>query len=1068
MSTKPFNKVFGYLRQAIGLADDAPSDGQLLDRFLVQRDEAAFAALVERYSGLVLGLCRRVAGDQHDAEDAFQAAFLVLARKAGSIQRKESVGSWLYGVAYRIAQKARSQAARRRAREQVGLGPAVRSGDDDEELPPMLSRSKLDQDDNLLSKIGQREVRDLLDEELSRLPARYRSALILCYLEGKTHEEAARELGCPRGSMAKRLAGACDRLRRQLDRRGVKLSATLLGTLLADRTLVAAAPPVLMEATIKAGTVFAAKGSVLGLASTRVLALAEGALRLMLWGQVKQTALVGGVLLVLAVGAGVWAFQAVAGAKPDPELPALTRSAQSGPWSAAATWEGGRVPAAGSRVQVRTGHTIVYDLNQERLIRSIHVAGLLTFARDRDTRLDVGLIKIQPGDDASEDGFDCDAHVPETKAGQPKPALEVGSPLQPIPPKHAALIRLVPVKGLSAESCPAIVCCGGRMDFHGASLSQTWVKLGQTASKGDAVVTLSEPVTGWRIGDRVIVTATQHDRAEGGTRRPGLADRQTYTEERLVRLIDGARITLDRPLGHEHLGSGELRGEVANLSRNVVVESAEPKGVRGHTMYHRHSAGAISYAEFRHLGKEGVLGRYSIHYHLVGDTMRGSYVLGASIWDSGNRWITIHGTNHLIVRDCVGYRSVGHGYFFEDGTEINNVLDRNLAVQAFRGKPLPNQVLPFDKNDGAGFWWANSRNSLTRNVSCENDRYGFRYDAAPGLTLPVAQPDGSKQPVDIRTLPFVRFEDNEAHCDGLYGFNLGEGVKRVGPDHRHPFLIRNFKVWSVHYAFRPETPAVQVENLRIHRCVYGIYHPDYDHHVYRGVSMSDVTSEPVNRGHDDRNVQYGPFTMEDVTLERCGGDALIQLSESAPTGKAEAHFRNVQVRNSLAKSPTVGTQPGSRAKDRDAIIPYYFHDHFGPGRHAKVLTEAAATKVNDGLQYQVTAPFTGREARLAEVAKVPFPKLLDPVDDLPPTTVIIHVQRRGGKVIVRGTTADNGTVTRVLVNGREARATNGTFLDWEVEWEDKAGDLQRLTAHAEDGTGNIEKNPHVLMIDGAR
>lgn len=766
-----------------------------------------------------------------------------------------------------------------------------------------------------------------------------------------------------------------------------------------------------------------------------------------------------------------WAGQATqpekpaAGAKPDQKLPAIVRSVQSGSWSAPATWEGGRVPAAGSRVQVRTGHVVVYDLNENRLIRSIHVAGMLTFARDRNTRLDVGLIKIQAGEDASEDGFDCDAHVPEAKAGQPKPALEVGSPLQPIPAKHTALIRLVPVQGLSPESCPAIVCCGGRMDFHGASLSRTWVKLGQTAVKGDSVVVLSEPVTGWRIGDRVIVTATQYDRAEGGTRRPGLANRQTFTEERLVRLIDGDRVTLDRPLDHEHLGSGEFRGEVANLSRNVVVESAEPKGIRGHTMYHRHSAGAISYAEFRHLGKEGVLGRYSIHYHLVGDTMRGSYVVGASIWDSGNRWITIHGTNYLVVQDCIGYRSVGHGFFFEDGTEVHNVLDRNLAVQSFRGKPLPNQVLPFDKNDGAGFWWANSRNSFTRNVSCENDRYGFRYDATPGLKLRVAQPDGSKLPVDIRTLPFIRFEDNEAHCDGLYGFNLGEGVKRVGPDHRHPFLIRNFKVWSVHYAFRPETPSVHVENLRIHRCVYGIYHPDYDHHVYRGVSMSDVTSEPVNRGHDDRNLQYGPFTMEDLTLERCGGDALIQLSESSPTGKAEAHFRNVNVRNSRSKSPTVGAQPGSAAKDRDAIIPYYFHHHFGPGRHAKVLTEAAVAKVKDGLQYQATAPFTGREARVAEVAKVTFPTLLDPVDDLPPITVITQVRRLEGKVIVRGISTDNGTVARILVNGREARAINGNFLDWEVELAERTGDVQRLTAEAKDAAGNVEKTPHVLVID---
>src|SRR5204862_3209583 len=134
---------------------------------------------------------------------------------------------------------------------------------------------------------------------------------------------------------------------------------------------------------------------------------------------------------------------------------------------------------------------------------------------------------------------------------------------------------------------------------------------------------------------------------------------------------------------------------------------------------------------------------------------------------SHNRWIAIHGTDYLLVRDCVGYQSIGHGFFLEDATEQYNVLDRNLAVQARRGKRLPKQVLPFDDNDGAGFWWANGRNTFTRNVAAECDRYGFRYEATPSSTLKlvfaVQQPDGTRQRVDIRTLPFVRFEDNEAH-----------------------------------------------------------------------------------------------------------------------------------------------------------------------------------------------------------------------------------------------------------------------------------------------------------------
>src|ERR1043165_1512667 len=181
----------------------------------------------------------------------------------------------------------------------------------------------------------------------------------------------------------------------------------------------------------------------------------------------------------------------------------MVRSARSGAWSAPGTWEKGKVPTAGARVQIRTGHTVIYDLKSDQVIRSIHVAGILTFAPDRDTRLDVGLIKIQAGDDASEDGFDCDAHLSPLEQGSVRPALEVGTSDHPIAAQHTALIRLTYVDGLDKQSCPAIICCGGRMDFHGAPLSRAWVRLGATAKKGDKTITLAEPVSGWKVGDRI-------------------------------------------------------------------------------------------------------------------------------------------------------------------------------------------------------------------------------------------------------------------------------------------------------------------------------------------------------------------------------------------------------------------------------------------------------------------------------------------------------------------------------------------------------------------------------------
>jgi hypothetical protein len=748
------------------------------------------------------------------------------------------------------------------------------------------------------------------------------------------------------------------------------------------------------------------------------------------------------------------------------------RSARTGPWSKPETWEGGAVPGARAKVQIREGHIVTFDLASSPVIRFIHVAGTLTFARDRDTCLDVCLLKIQPGKNAAEDGFDCSFHAAEMEEGSPRAALLVGTPDEPIPARYTARIRLTYLDGLNKESLPAIVCCGGRMDFHGAPLSHSWVNLGANAAKGTTDVVLAAEVTGWKAGDKVVITATHSARDTGGTRRPGARNVAVETEERVIRHIQGREITLDRPLDYPHKGTGEFRGEVANLSRNVIVESADPRGVRGHTMYHRGSAGAISYAEFRHLGKEGVLGRYSIHFHLCGNSMRGSYVEGASIWDSHNRWVTIHGTNFMVVRDCVGYQSVGHGFFLEDGTEIYNVLDRNLAIQAFAAKPLPRQALPFDANDGAGFWWANSFNTFTRNVSCENDRYGYRFEATPtsrsNLNLPVLLPDGKREAVDIRILPFIRFENNEAHCDGEYGFNLGQGVARVGPDSRHPFIIRNMKIWEVHYAFRPQSPSVLVENMHIAHADYGVYHPNYDYHVYKNLTISDTQEEPFNRGHDDDSIQYGPLAVDGLTFEGMAANyvPMIQISDDNPN-KAETHIRDLRVLwpRDNGKRAIVNLGGGPRPTPKTATcVPVYIHDYFGPGRHAKVVSTKSRDLKTDGLDYLMKPPLTGDSSRVALVQDVPFPRLLNPVDEMMPGTIITRVVEGDlGSLVVHGTTADNGVVTKVLVNGKLAQATQPNFAQWQITLTAPVHGPLTISAFAEDAAGNVEKTPHRVV-----
>jgi hypothetical protein len=744
----------------------------------------------------------------------------------------------------------------------------------------------------------------------------------------------------------------------------------------------------------------------------------------------------------------------------------VIRSAKSGPWSAPATWEGNAVPAAGARVLIREGHDVRYDVKSDAVIRGISISGTLAFGTDKDTLLNVGLIKIQPGNMYSEEGFDCEEHMAMPDPKKPRAALIIGTPEKPIEAGKTAQIRLHYVDGMNKESCPAIICCGGRWETHGAALNRTWVKLGDNAKAGDTAVTLVEPVTGWKKGDRVLLT---------GTEVHGSSKTESKSEEGVVVSIEGTKLTLDQPLKMSHRGEGDYRGEVANLSRNIVIESADPDGVRGHTMYHKGSAGSLAYTEFRHLGKKNVLGRYSLHFHLLRDTMRGSSVVGNSIWDSHNRWLTIHGTDYLVVRDNVGYKSVGHGYFLEDGTEVYNVLDRNLAIGAERGKRLPKQVLPFDANEGAGFWWTCSLNTFTRNVAAECDEYGFRYEATPTsalkLNFPIRQADGSMKQTDPRTLPFVRFEDNEVHSShGLYGVNLGQGVNRVGPDERHPFIVRNLKVWDVHYGFRPQVPNLLVENMTLHRVAYGVYHPNYDNHVYRNVTIRQTNTEPFNRGHDDDSVQYGILTVDGLTFDGCrsGGMPLIQISDNNPTGNAITHIRNLKTvnwsDNSRARSiANLGGGPRRQPKTEKGV-PIYIHDWFAPGKTAMIVSTRSGEFKASPDKFRVESPLTGNESRVAEVSGVAFPEPLQPVDDLPPATVITRVIRGKGAVKVLGTTTDNGTIKAVRVNGQSVSLPEGNFGGWEITLKDVPTGSLKVEAKAEDEAGNVEKTPAVVMV----
>jgi RNA polymerase sigma factor (sigma-70 family) len=267
--------VLHYLYRVRGTGDEGDSDRTLLQRFTRQADTAAFTSLVQRHGPMVLGVCRRILHDSHDADDAFQTTFLLLVRKASGLRNPERLGPWLHGVACRTALKARALRLRNRDRQQP-LGEATAKDGND----PIW-----------------RDLRPILDDAVRALPEKYREPFVLCYLEGLTNAEAARRLACPSGTVATRLSRARDLLRSRLTRRGVTLSAAGLALALATGAATASVSPSLVAVvlrTITGGTV-----------SPRVLSLMKGVCKAMLMEKLRVVAILFAALLTAGTGAGL-------------------------------------------------------------------------------------------------------------------------------------------------------------------------------------------------------------------------------------------------------------------------------------------------------------------------------------------------------------------------------------------------------------------------------------------------------------------------------------------------------------------------------------------------------------------------------------------------------------------------------------------------------------------------------------------------------------------------------------------------------------------------------------------
>lgn len=325
----------------------------------------------------------------------------------------------------------------------------------------------------------------------------------------------------------------------------------------------------------------------------------------------------------------------------------------------------------------------------------------------------------------------------------------------------------------------------GDLTIHGNTVQPTFLELTSNAEPGQTQIVVSESMNGWNSGDSVLITS------------PGIKENiKECTEEAEILKTEGTFVILKEPLSCYHPGRFLDNDDVPNshvvlLTRNIKFESADPKN-RGSVNYFFGSSGYIKYAQFETMGPKNVMGRYPIHFHLMFDTSRGIEVVGNSIIDSENRWITVHRSNGIIIKDNIGYKSVGHGFFLEDGIEFENVFEHNIGIKTFKGK-----LIPSDKAS-AIFWITNPVNSFRNNVAVEGNYYGFHF-SIPNLNVDLPTIEN----VHLRSLPNTEFDQNITYDNRHAGIRIDRETVHDTRINSPEIVISNAQIWALDASLKP-------------------------------------------------------------------------------------------------------------------------------------------------------------------------------------------------------------------------------------------------------------------------
>lgn len=503
-------------------------------------------------------------------------------------------------------------------------------------------------------------------------------------------------------------------------------------------------------------------------------------------------------------------------------------SIASGNWSSASTWSLGRTPVAGDIVSIGSGHTVIYDVVSNAAVKTVAIqfGGHLVFRTDVDTRLTVVNLLVMEGGE-----------------------LLIGTVANPVAAnvKAEVIFANVPLDLVNDPSQYGNGLIGlGKVTMHGAVRNETFVRLAVEPKAGDTTLTLSQPVTGWKAGDRLILPDTRH--LIGGER---LTAYTPQWESLIIQNIsaDGRLISLNAPLSYDHVGARNADGvqdflpHVGNLTRNVVVRSQSAMGIRGHTMYTHRADIDIRYVQFSGLGRTtnaalnsttydsngnitnigtNQIGRYSVHFqHLIGPTQTPAN--GYQYTFKGNsvfcpidpmpfKWgITIHDSHYGLISGNVLYNWAGAGIVTESGNESFNVIERNFVV-AIRGDSNPR-----DNNgrDGSAFWFNGFNNYVRDNVAANaiGSFWGIVSGSGFNLFAPAAGRSDYRIPLfpcadvgvsgqyrlaDINLMPLLEFARNEVYGATATGLTIWHlGTDGYSTSDVEESVVKDFRAWHV-------------------------------------------------------------------------------------------------------------------------------------------------------------------------------------------------------------------------------------------------------------------------------